>query len=145
VVVGDNRTYPKQDLASQADALGLHDVVDWIEYAGDERLAALYARARVFVFVSEYEGFGLTPLEALAAGVPPVVADTAVSHETCGNAALYVEPGDAAGLAAAIRSLLLDDSTRSRLLEAAPSVLSRYSWDRAAGETLELIENVGRR
>lgn len=145
VVVGDNRTCPRQDLASQADALRLHDVVEWLDYAGDERLAAFYARARAFVFVSEYEGFGLTPLEALAAGVPPVVADTAVSHETCGSAALYVQPGDLAGLAAAIRSLLLDESTRSRLLEAAPSVLARYSWERAAGETLELIEDIGRR
>lgn len=145
VIVGDNRTYPRQDLASQADSLGLGHVVEWLDYAGDERLAPLYARARAFVFVSEYEGFGLTPLEALAAGVPPVLADTAVSRETCGNAALYVQPGDAAGLAAAIRSLLLDDSTRSRLLEAAPSVLSRYSWERAATTTLELIEDIGRR
>ena len=54
------------------------------------RCATLYARASVFAFLSEYEGFGLTPLEALAAGVPPVVLDTPVAREVYGPAARYV-------------------------------------------------------
>ena len=48
-----------------------------------EQLRDLYARARAFAFLSEYEGLGMTPLEALAAGVPPVLLDTAVARESC--------------------------------------------------------------
>ncbi len=144
-IAGENRTKPYQDLAGEAERLNVRDLVELADYVDDERLAALYARARVLVFVSEYEGFGLTPLEALAAGVAPVVGDTTVAHETCGDAALYVPPGNVDALTAAIRTLLVDDHARTQLLEAAPAVLSRYSWDRAAEETLRVIKGVAGR
>ena len=66
----------------------------------DAELAALYARASVFAFFSEYEGFGLTPLEAMAAGVPPVVLDTPVAREVYGDAAHLRRAGDIDGAAA---------------------------------------------
>lgn len=144
-IVGENRTQPHVDLVGEARMLNVSTAVEWMDYAEDTRLAELYARARAFAFVSDYEGFGLTPLEALAAGVPPVVADTAVARETCGDAALYVRPGDVEALASALRALMLDERLRARLLEAAPSVLARYSWDRAASETLAVLEQVGTR
>ena len=56
-------------------------------YVSDAELATLYARASAFAFLSEYEGFGLTPLEAMAAGVPVVVLDTEISREIYGPAA----------------------------------------------------------
>jgi glycosyltransferase involved in cell wall biosynthesis len=100
----------------------------------------------VFVFLSEYEGFGLTPLEALSAGVPIVVLDTPVAREIYGDAAWYV-PGDSdvRGAAAAIRTLLDEPGTRARLLREAPGVLARYSWDTAAEATLTGIEGIARR
>ena len=55
------------------------------------RCATSTRRASVFAFLSEYEGFGLTPLEALAAGVPPVVLDTPIAREIYGPAARYVQ------------------------------------------------------
>jgi glycosyltransferase involved in cell wall biosynthesis len=143
-IVGDNRTHPRQDLVGEADALDIRSRLELTDYAGDEHLAVLYARASVFVFVSDYEGFGLTPLEALAAGVPPIVADTAVAHETCGDAAVYVPPGDVRSLASAIRALLVDPNARARVMEAAPAVLARYSWERAAADTLEVLERAAR-
>ena len=103
----------------------------------------LYARARAFAFLSEYEGLGMTPLEALAAGVPPLLLDTAVAHESCGDAALYVGPGDLPATARALEDILADEATRSRLIKAAPAALARYSWPRAARETLALIERSG--
>ena len=145
VIVGENRTQPREDLAGIAARLRIAHAVELADYVSEERLNALYARARVFVFVSDYEGFGLTPLEALASGVPPIVADTAVAHETCGRAAVYVKPGDVDALARAIRTLLTDDRARVRVFEAAPAVLARYSWDRAAEETLRILEKVARR
>ena len=95
--------------------------------------------ARVCISV-RYEGLGLTPLEALAAGVPPVLADTPVARESCGDAALYVKTGDIAGITRAIERLLFDGDTRQAILAAAPAVLARYSWPRAARETLAVLE-----
>lgn len=139
-IVGENRSRPFQDLAVEAARAAVTDAVEIADYVPDGRLAALYGSASVFAFVSEYEGFGLTPLEALGAGVPPVVADTAVAREVCGDAALYVPPGDVHALAEALATLLLDGPARARLLARAPAVLARYSWDRAAAETLSVLE-----
>jgi glycosyltransferase involved in cell wall biosynthesis len=144
-IAGVNRTQPRQDLSAEAAKLGIAAVVELADYADDRRLALLYSQARAFVFVSDYEGFGLTPLEALAAGVPPIVADTAVTRETCGAAAVYVPPGDVQALASAIRLVLTDEPTRARVLAAAPAVLAQYSWERAARETLQVLEQAVRR
>lgn len=145
VIVGANRSYPHEDLAAEAQRAAVASAVDFKNYVSDAELAELYRRARVFVFVSEYEGFGLTPLEALAAGVPPVVSDRAASRETCGHAAVYVTPGDVAGLAAAVVRLLTDDSERIRVLSSAGEVLGAYSWERAAEKTLAAIEHSSHR
>ena len=142
-LVGDNRTHPYENLEGAIAAEGLEDRIRWHRFVPDDQLHDLYRRARVFVFLSEYEGLGLTPLEALAAGVPPLLLDTAVARESCGEAALYVPAGDLAGAADALERMLADDATRSRLLAAAPGVLAKYQWPEAARRTLELIEWAG--
>jgi glycosyltransferase involved in cell wall biosynthesis len=140
-IVGDNRTYPREDLRATVIAEGVSDRVRWHEYVSDEELRDLYAGARAFAFLSEYEGLGLTPLEALAAGIPPVLFDTAVARESCGEAAIYVPGGSIAAITTALESALFDESVRSRILAAAPAQLATYSWPRAAKETLAVIEN----
>lgn len=142
VIVGDDRTWPPQDLAAVAAAHGVASKVDIRNYVGESELASLYARASVFAFLSEYEGFGLTPLEALSADVPVVVLDTPVAREVYGPAATYVRPGDMAGTAAALRRLLLDPEARAAALAPAAAVLARYPWDRAAEQTLAGIEAI---
>jgi glycosyltransferase involved in cell wall biosynthesis len=139
-IVGDNRTYPHEDLRRTIEAEELLTIAQWHEYVSDEQLRELYARARAFAFLSEYEGLGLTPLEALAAGVPPVLLDTVVARESCGDAALYVPVSDLPATTRALETLLFDEAARARLLSAAPSVLARYSWPRAARETLKVLE-----
>jgi glycosyltransferase involved in cell wall biosynthesis len=138
-IVGDNRTYPHQEVASIAAAEGLQDIVSIRSYIPDEALADLYRRARAFAFLSEYEGFGHPPLEALSLGVPGVLLDTPVARETCLDTALYVKC-QLKAIAGALDTLLFDERTRARLLQAAPGVLARYSWANAAQQTLEAIE-----
>jgi glycosyltransferase involved in cell wall biosynthesis len=139
-LAGDDRTFPREDLPGLIAREGLAERVQWHRYATDAEVHALYSSARAFAFLSDYEGLGLTPLEALDAGVPPVLLDTAVARESCGDAALYVERGDIAATTHALERLLFDDSTRQRLLAAAPAVLARYSWPRAARDTLAVLE-----
>lgn len=145
VIVGANRTYPRQDLRAEAARLGVASQVELRDYVSDEALADLYARASVFAFLSEYEGFGLTPLEAMAAGVPPMVLDTPVAREVYGEAAAFVAPDAADGGAGILRQLLTDAAARAALLARAPAVLGRYSWSEAADRTLAAIEALPRR
>jgi glycosyltransferase involved in cell wall biosynthesis len=144
-IVGDDRTWPPVDLRAAADAHGVGDQVRFTSYVADDELATLYSTASVFAFLSEYEGFGLTPLEALSAGVPIVVLDTPVAREVYGGAAHYVRRGDLAGTADVIRRLLLEPGSAATTLNAAPDVLARYSWDRAADQTLACLEEIARR
>ena len=114
-------------------------------YVDDTELAGLYARATVFAFLSEYEGFGFPPLEAMAAGVPAVVGDTPVARELYLNAAWRVNVADVPGIADAITMLLQHPETRATLLARAADRLTRFTWERAAEETLTILDRVGRR
>jgi glycosyltransferase involved in cell wall biosynthesis len=142
-MVGDDRSHPREDLKGAIAHEGLNGRAHWQAYVSDSDLRALYGNARAFAFLSEYEGLGLTPLEAMAAGVPAVLLDTAVARESCGEAALYVPRGDVPAVTGALHQLLFDDATRERLFAAAPPVLARYDWRRAARDTLAEIERAG--
>jgi glycosyltransferase involved in cell wall biosynthesis len=144
VIVGDDRTWPPQDLDRVAAHHGVAERTRFLSYIDEVALADLYARAAVFAFLSEYEGFGLTPLEALAAGVPPVVLDTAVAREVYQDAAVFVAPGDITAAANALRELLTNPRAAAPIVSRAPAVLRRYSWDDAAERTLGEIESVAR-
>jgi glycosyltransferase involved in cell wall biosynthesis len=147
-IVGENRTrHPRLDLEALRRRTAHPDRIRIHSYVDAATLAGFYRRASVFGFLSEYEGFGFTPLEALREGVPPVLLDTAVARETCLNAARYV--GREAGndvIAATISELMTNADSRSAVLRNADAVLSRYAWDRAAAETLTVLEEaaVGR-
>ena len=143
-IVGDNRTYPPQDLPEVARRAGVEGSVTIRSYVPDAELAALYARAGLFVFLSDYEGFGLTPLEALAAGVPILVGDTRVAREVYGDAAAFVSTSDVGAIARQIDRLLHDAAARSTLLDRAPAVLARYSWELAGRATLHALLEAAR-
>ena len=142
VIVGADRTWPPQDLRAHAQSLGVGRKIRVLDYVKEDELAGLYARASAFAFLSEYEGFGLTPLEALTAGVPIVVLDTPIAREVYGPAAEYVPVGDIDAAAAALGRFLHSPAAGAALLAHAPAVLARYSWDRAADETLRHLEAI---
>lgn len=142
-IVGDNRSYPHQNLEQVVALESLDGQVRWRHYVDDDALGALYGSARAFAFLSEYEGLGLTPLEALAAGVPPVLLDTPVARESCGDAAIYVKKDDIHGTTRALEHLLFDEALRRSLLAAAPVTLARYRWPKAARDTLAVLEGSG--
>jgi glycosyltransferase involved in cell wall biosynthesis len=147
-IVGENRTRaPHLDLGSLRRRCRHSDRVHIRSYVDDQTLAALYKQASVFAFLSEYEGFGFTPLEALAAGAVPVLLDTPVARETCGSAARYVPAAaSAADVADAIAELLTSGPARRELLQHAEPVLDRYDWELTAADTLQVLEEaaVGR-
>jgi glycosyltransferase involved in cell wall biosynthesis len=108
---------------------------------GDEELAWLYHRARAFVFPSRYEGFGIPPLEAQAAGTPVVAADIPALREALTDASsMWFVPGDAAGLARAMGAV--DREGMAGLIRAGRENVARFSWAASARTISGLIDSL---
>jgi glycosyltransferase involved in cell wall biosynthesis len=144
-IVGDNRTTPHVNLDTVVQASGMGDRVHLRSYVSDHDLQQLYAEASAFVFLSEYEGFGLTPLEALASGVPVVLLDTPGAREIFGDAAAYVTRPDPDLVATALHTVLFGAEERERILNAASHVVSRYSWTTFSERVLDVLVDAGAR
>jgi glycosyltransferase involved in cell wall biosynthesis len=102
-----------------------------------ERLAELYARAAALVHPSLYEGFGLTLLEAIGAGVPVITAQVAGAVEVCGDAASYAKPQDPSSFAEAMAAIASRPRLRGQLAERGRERAKRFSWDASARAHLE--------
>ena len=139
LLVGDNRTRPRIDARALARQAGVGAAVEWKEYVSDDELAELYAQARVFAFLSDYEGFAMTPLEAIARGVPPVLLDTPVAREVYGDAARLVSLAPET-VSAALVDLLQNDAAHAALVDAGGRCLARYSWAETARVVRRALE-----
>jgi glycosyltransferase involved in cell wall biosynthesis len=125
--------------------LGLAEHLDFLGWPAPDDLVWLYSACRLYLNPSLYEGFGLPVLEALACGAPAVVADTSSLPEVAGEAAMLVPPRDVAAWAGAVESLWEDDGARGDLARRGPAQAARFSWERAARETLAIYRRVGAR
>ncbi len=111
-------------------------------YVDDARVAALVAGARMLVFPSLYEGFGMPVIEAMDAGLPVVAARAGATPEVAGDAAVLVDPGDPEAFAEAMRRVATDEGLRAGLIEAGRQRAKQYSWDRTARATLRLYRGL---
>ncbi len=109
-------------------ALGLQHCVVYQSNCSDARLARLYRQADLFLFPSNYEGFGLPVLEAMAAGCPVVASNAASLPEVGGEAVLYASPGDVRGFVDAARAVLMNAELRKRLIPAGIARAEKFSW-----------------
>ncbi|MBN1180155.1 MAG: glycosyltransferase family 4 protein [Anaerolineae bacterium] len=125
-----------RSLFERVDALGLAGHIRFLDWVPAEALLALYNGAVLFVYPSLYEGFGLPPLEAMACGVPVLASDAASLPEVVGEAGLLLPPEDTTAWTDAIVALLRDPARRDALRQAGLARAARFSWARAARETL---------
>lgn len=106
----------------------------------DEYLPALYSGAMVMLCASLYEGFGLTPLEAMACGTPVITSNVTSLPEVVGDDAVLVDPTNVEEIAAALRDLIADEQRRADLRVRGVERARTYSWDTSAKETWSVLE-----
>lgn len=114
--------------------------IEWTGFVSRDRLRELYRQARMFVYPSRYEGFGIPPLEALACGAPVIATRTGAIAEYAGDAALFVEPGDVAALRESMLRLLRDRPLRDDLRARGPERARLYRWDASAAKMTALLQ-----
>jgi glycosyltransferase involved in cell wall biosynthesis len=132
---------------------GMANQVDFLAHVPDADLPALFAACDAFVFPSLYEGFGLPPLEAMACGAPVICSNAASLPEVVGDpstssgqaAALLVNPREVGEIANAIERIITDHALRDALRAQGLARAAKFSWARAARETLAVYERVGRK
>jgi len=119
--------------------------VEFLGKVDPQTLVRLYRDASLLAMPSLQEGFGYPPLEAMACGTPAVVADIDVFHETCGAAATFVNPWDAQSIAAGLLEVLTNDALRRELVRKGLNQVRRFSLDRCAKRTFEVLAWARRR
>ncbi|CAG0936783.1 mannosyl-N-acetyl-alpha-D-glucosaminyl-diphospho-ditrans,octacis-undecaprenol 3-alpha-mannosyltransferase / alpha-1,3-rhamnosyltransferase [Thermoflexales bacterium] len=136
----DERYPQAKDLVGQ---LSLKDRVRFIGPVQDDDLPALYSGAEVFVFPSEYEGFGLPVLEAMACGAPVVCSNRSSLPEVAGDAALLCNPQNSEALTDAIERALIDRDLRATLQQRGLARAAQFSWEQTARQTLAIYKQCG--
>jgi glycosyltransferase involved in cell wall biosynthesis len=132
LIVGERNGLLNADHAVQKEAAALGDRVHFTGKVSNEHLRALYRSATALVLPSIYEGFGLPPLEAMAAGCPVAVSKAASLPEVYGDTALYFDPYDPKDIARALRVIGTNEAVRKHLLALAPERVRILSWDATA-------------
>ena len=130
------------DYRRRAQELG---IAAWVTFTGPvshDRKLALYAGARMFLFPSIYEGFGLELLEAMAYAVPVIAADSTCTPEVTGGAALLLPPDRPTQWAEAMAVLDRDDAARKQLIGAGRERAAHLTWERTAAATLAVYREL---
>jgi glycosyltransferase involved in cell wall biosynthesis len=128
-----------QELIKRQSRNGSLVSLGWV---AEKDLPALYTGAKLFLYPSTYEGFGLPPIEAMASGVPTIVSNRSCLPEITAGAAMLIDPDDIHAFSAAIERGLEDDSWRAQSIEAGLKVAAGYTWERCVEETVKVYREV---
>ncbi len=132
-----------QDLRRAVVRSRLREDVRFLGFVPHPVLRVLYANARAFLFPSLYEGFGLSPLEAMAHGTPVVTSNLSSLPEIYGDAALLVNPDNLFEIARGIRQVLTNNVLRETLIARGHALVKRYSWERSVEQLRRVYQEVG--
>lgn len=125
--------------------LGMHKDVLFLGWLSDEDLVKLYNTADVYVRISEYEGFGIPALEAMACGCPVITSNAGSLPEVVGDAGITKDLHDLDGLTEAIYEVLTNEGLKQDMAKKGLERVKMFSWEKTAKETIEVYEEVGRR
>jgi glycosyltransferase involved in cell wall biosynthesis len=137
LIIGDEISKYKH-LRRLVHRFQLHQHVRFFGFVPDETLAVLYRLATTFVFPSLYEGFGLPPLEAMAAGAPVITSNVSSLPEVVGDAAVLIDPMDPRAIADAMARVLTDDALRAELIRRGHERVKAFSWTRSVARVRQV-------
>lgn len=138
LIICGRKAWMYDDVFEYYEESGLGDKVVFTDFVQDEHLQHIYKGARLLLYVSLYEGFGLPLVEAMASGVPCITSDLSSMKEVAGDAGLRVNPYDEDEIRNAILRLLKDDKLYSQLIEEGYKQAQEYRWANCAQKTLEV-------
>lgn len=136
------RTDFDSHLLDIAEKYNKRHAIHFLRFVTYEEFPYLYCLAKLFVFPSLYEGFGLPPLEAAACGVPVVVSNRSSLPEVLHGAACFVDPDDTDDILKGIKSILEDSLQRDRFVRSGLDVVKQYGWKNVACSTLQLYHSL---
>lgn len=139
LVIAGGKGWGNEDMVSLVHSLDLTDSVRLMGYVNEEQLATLYAHARFLAMPSLYEGFGLPLVEAMSFGVPVLTSSCSSLPEVAGDAGMLVDPYNTNSIATGLLQMLKDDEFRNELAARSRLNASRFSWEKAAKETMAIF------
>jgi glycosyltransferase involved in cell wall biosynthesis len=141
IIIGDDLS-GNPDLRRTVVRSGVQNDVRFLGFIPIEVLRIFYDEAKIFVFPSLYEGFGLPPLEAMAHGTPVVTSNVTSLPEVVGNAAVLVNPENVFEIMRALHRVLMDQSLRERMKERGYQQVLRFSWEISVRRVLDVYREV---
>ncbi len=146
VIIGKNHTEPHIDILGKISGLNMrlnrNAILQYDSVSGDD-LAALYANAKMMVYLSDYEGFGLPPLEAALAETPVITSDIPAIREIMGNSALFIKNNaDNNEITEAIMSIISNDNLCAELIQSGLERAKSFNWSDCAKKTMEVFEGI---
>ena len=142
IIIGDDLS-GNPDLRRTVIRSGVQNDVRFLGFIPIEVLRIFYDEAKIFVFPSLYEGFGLPPLEAMAHGTPVVTSNVSSLPEVVGNAAVLVNPENVFEIMRALHRVLTDKALRDRMKDRGYQQSTRFSWDASVRRILDVYNEVG--
>ena len=142
IIIGDDLS-GNPDLRRTVIRSGVQNDVRFLGFVPIEVLRTFYDQAKIFVFPSLYEGFGLPPLEAMAHGTPVVTSNVSSLPEVVGNAAVLVNPENVFEIMRALHRVLVDQPMRERMKERSYQQAAKFSWENSVHRILDVYHQVG--
>lgn len=141
VIIGQ-RHFGYQDIEKNISELGLTSRVLLLDAILDKDLSAYYRHAKIFVYPTWAEGFGMPVIEAMASGVPVITSNTTALPEVIGNAGLLIDPADVLGLRNAMATLLNDDLLAMEFTRKGLARADMFNWDASARKVKYVYEGI---
>jgi glycosyltransferase involved in cell wall biosynthesis len=141
IIIGDDVS-GNPDLRRTVIRSGVQNDVRFLGFVPIEVLRTFYDAAKIFVFPSLYEGFGLPPLEAMAHGTPVVTSNVTSLPEVVGNAAVLVHPENVFEIMRALHRVLLDQPLREKMKERSYRQAAKFSWEKSVRRIMEVYQEV---
>lgn len=143
VIVG-KKGWLYEQILQAPKKFGVENDVKFLDFVADEELPSLYKHALCYVLPSLYEGFGLPVVEAMKYGCPVITSNVSSLPEAGGNAALYVDPLRVDDIAEKIQKVITNPKLREEMVKKGYTHSKQFSWEKAARETLDILEEIAK-